>query len=508
MITKYKKSSLPAWIIVAALAAPGAAWAATGGPGTLAAADASSPVTSAGSQNDRYENIELFQKVLHFVEANYVDPVKNRDLIYGAIKGMLETLDPHSNFLPPDVFKDMKIDTSGRFGGLGIEIGMKDNVLTVVAPIEDTPAWKAGIKPNDRIVKIDGESTKGLTLTEAVAKMRGKKGSSVMLSIYREGWDKIRDVRVTRDVIKIASVKSELLEPGYGYVRLTNFSESAASDVRKAILKLQSRGKLKGLVFDLRMNPGGLLDQAVDVASLFIDHGVIVSTIGRNKDQKEVRYARPGEAFKDLQLAVLVNSSTASAAEIVAGALQDHNRAIIMGQPTFGKGSVQTVIELGPDIGLKLTIARYFTPSGHSIQDKGVQPDILLDDFDPKLLADARRKGDTFRERDLKGHLLNPEGERKPNGSYKKEELDALLKPGKGHLAKKGMDRGKSSPLNGSGSPGDDDDLAPQTINPREDYQVREALNYLKSYEIFRKLSSGDRPPASATKTASVGSGY
>jgi carboxyl-terminal processing protease len=454
------------------------------------------------SQQDRYQNFELFQKVLHFVEANYVDPVKNKDLIYGAIKGMLETLDPHSNFLPPDVFKDMKIDTTGKFGGLGIEIGMKDSILTVISPIEDTPAWKAGLKPNDRIVKIDNESTKGLTLVEAVSKMRGKSGTKVVLSVYRDGWEKIRDVPITRDVIKIQSVKSEPLETGYGYVRLTSFNESAAEDVKKAINALQKKGKLKGLVFDLRNNPGGLLDQAVDVSSLFIDNGVVVSTIGRNHDQKEVKYARKGDAFKDFPVAILVNSSTASAAEIVSGALQDHHRAIIMGQPTFGKGSVQTVIELGPDMGLKLTIARYYTPSGRSIQDKGVQPDVLLDEYDPKLLADAKRKGEVFRERDLKGHMMNPDGDegsavsseddttKTKASDYKKDELDSLTKMGKNKGGKK--DKG------GSSSADEDDDMSPTKMNPKEDYQVHEALNYLKSFDVFKKISQGDSAPTAA----------
>jgi carboxyl-terminal processing protease len=441
----------------------------------LTAAAASN--SSASSQADRYENLELFQKVLHFVEANYVDEVKNKDLVQGAIKGMLETLDPHSNFLPADVFKDMKIDTSGKFGGLGIEIGMKDNVLTVIAPIEDTPAWKAGLKPNDRIVKIAGESTKGMTLVEAVSKMRGKKGTPVTLTVYRDGWDKVKDVPVVRAEIKIQSVKSEELEPAYGYVRLTSFNESAAADVKKAIEKLQSKKKLQGLVFDMRTNPGGLLDQAVEVSSLFVDEGVIVSTIGRNRDQKEVKYARKGNAFKDFPVAILVNSSTASAAEIVAGALQDHHRAIIMGQPTFGKGSVQTVIELGQDMGLKLTIARYYTPSGRSIQEKGVMPDIALDDYDPKLLAEAKRKQDYTRERDLKSHLVNNDlRNEEKSDDFKPEELLTL--------GKKDKDGKK-----GKGS-ADDDEMSPLKFNAKEDYQVREAVNYLKSFDLYKKLAA------------------
>jgi carboxyl-terminal processing protease len=469
------------------------------------------PRPKAGDPADRYANLELFQSVLHYIEANYVEPVKNKDLIYGAIKGMMETLDPHSNFMTPEIFRDMKIDTSGKFGGLGIEIGMKDNVLTVISPIEDTPAWRAGIKPNDRIVKINGESTKGMTLIEAVSKMRGVRGSDVMLGIYREGFEQAKDIRVARDIIKIQAVKSEELEPLYGYVRLASFNESAAADVKKAINKLQAKHKLRGLVFDLRYNPGGLLDQAVDVSSLFYDSGVVVSTIGRNKDQKEIKYAHKGDTFKDFPVVVLVNSSTASAAEIVSGALQDNHRAIIMGQPTFGKGSVQTVIDLGNDLGLKLTIARYYTPSGRSIQEKGVQPDILLDDFDSKLLAEARKKGDVFRERDLKGHMVNTdtpevsddEDVKKPNApheAFKSEELKMLSKLGKsGDKSKSEKDKSKNPST-------EEDEMAPLKLNPKEDYQVGEALNYLKSFDVFKKLSDLPMPThtGAAESTASA----
>ena len=453
------------------------------------AASAISSSVSGSSKSDRYENLELFDRVLHFVEANYVDEVKNKALIEGAIKGMLETLDPHSNFLPPELYKDIEIDTKGKFGGLGIEIGMKDNILTILAPIEDTPAWKAGLKPMDRIVKINSESTKGMNLVEAVSKMRGKPKTDVTLSIYRDGFEKIKEIKITRDIIKIQSVKSEVLEPQYGYVRLTTFNENAGSDIKKAIEAMQKKNKLRGLVLDLRNNPGGLLDQAVEVTSLFIDEGAVVSTIGRNRDQKDVKYARKGLAFKEFPLAVLVNSSTASAAEIVAGALQDHHRAIVMGQATFGKGSVQTVIPLPPDMGLKLTIARYYTPSGRSIQEKGVQPDIVLEEFDPKLLAQAKVKYEPFREKDLKGHMVNTDEEtptEKPtNKYYKKEELESLNKDGK----KKQKDE-KSK---------DDDDMIPTRLNPKEDYQVKQALISLKSFDVYKK-NAGSEPPKYETE--------
>jgi carboxyl-terminal processing protease len=406
---------------------------------------------------EKYENIELFQKIYQFIQANYVDQVGDKQLIEGAIKGMMETLDPHSAFLNSEVYRDMKTDTSGRFGGLGIEIGMKNDSIVVVAPMEDTPAWRAGVKSGDRIVKINGESTKGLSLIEAVAKMRGKKGSSVGLTLQREGTDKPIDVKLARETIKIQSVKSENLGNGYGYVRLASFNEDAAKDVRRALERLEKDekgNKLRGLIFDLRMNPGGLLDQAVDVASIFMEEGTIVSTIGRDPNQKEVRYAKKGWARKDLPVAILVNSGSASASEIVAGALQDSKRAIVMGQPTFGKGSVQTVVDLGNDMGMKLTIARYYTPSGRSIQEKGIQPDILLEDYDPKILAQAKTRRDSFRERDLRRHLKNQEQEEK---------------------AAEAKEAAK-------------EDDAPTKFNPKEDDQVKQAVNYLKSFEFFKKV--------------------
>lgn len=416
----------------------------------------------------RYKNLELFQKVLHFIEKNYVDQVDHEQLIHGAIKGMMERLDPHSNFLPPEIYRDMRIDTSGKFGGLGIEIGIRDNVLTVITPIEDTPAWNAGIEPGDRIVKIDNTSTKGMTLSEAVAKMRGERGKAVIITVFRSGFKKAKDYKVVRAEIKIKSVKVAELESGYGYVKLNNFSENAAQEISGAIKKFEKGGiTLKGLVLDLRNNPGGLLDQAVDVSSLFVERGVVVSTVGRNRDQREVKHVRRGKARKDFPMVVLVSSSTASAAEIVAGALQDHNRAVIMGQPTFGKGSVQTVIELGGEMGLKLTIARFHTPSGRSIQEQGVEPDIILDQYDPSLLAKAKIKSDLLRERDLPGHITGKD--------YSSEELEILV-----------GDRAAPEPANVS----DGSDKKNKSSDPKKDFQVSEALNYLKSYYIFNRLKA------------------
>lgn len=415
-----------------------------------------SPTVTLSGNRSKYESLELFQKVLLYIQTNYVDQVKDKDLIEGAIKGMMDTLDPHSNFLTADSFKDMKNDTAGKFGGLGIEVGMKDNVLTVIAPMEDSPAWRAGVLPGDRIVRINGESTKGLNLIEAVAKMRGKKGSDIRLGMLRDGESKPKEIRLVRETIKIRAVRSENLDNGFGYVRLASFNEDAARDIKRALDKLEKHGKLKGLVLDLRMNPGGLLDQAVDVSSLFMDDGVIVSTIGRDRSQKEVRNARKGMARKDLPLAVLVNSGSASASEIVAGALQDNKRAIILGQQTFGKGSVQQVVDLGNDMGMKLTIARYYTPSGRSIQEKGVTPDIILEDYDPKLLNLAKKKTEIFRERDLRGHMTNPDL--------------------------------KISTTMNEDDEGDKKSTEPTKFNPKDDYQVQQAINYLKSFELYQKL--------------------
>ncbi len=447
------------------------------------AAAAPTPAPTVLNQNDRYKNLELFQKVLQFVEKNYVEEVHNDSLIHGAIKGMLETLDPHSNFLSAEVYRDMKIETTGHFGGIGVEVGIKDEILTVVSPMEDTPAWKAGIQPGDKIVKINGESTKGFTMTEAVVKMHGKDGSTVRLTIYRKGWSKFKDFTLKRETIKVKSVKSDLIEDGFGYIRLYSFNENAAKDVKKALDKLESKSPLKGLIFDLRTNPGGLLDQAVDVSSLFIDEGVVVSTIGRDPTQKDVRYAKKGQARKELALVVLVNSSTASAAEIVAAALQDHHRAMVLGDTTFGKGSVQTIIDLGQDMGLKLTIANYYTPSGSSIQEKGVIPDIQLDEYDPKLLAQARVKRESTREKDLRGHLANPQSNTPvattAHDEFTIQELKESKKPDGNAQSKPNLEEEEEE---------EDEDVPPIHLNPKEDYQVLQAMKYLKSFEVFKKI--------------------
>ncbi|HKX13074.1 MAG TPA: S41 family peptidase [bacterium] len=321
-----------------------------------------------------YRALDLFSKVLFIVEKDYVEPVDGQNLVYGAIKGMLGTLDPYTVFLTPDIYKELKVDTLGRFGGVGIEITLQKGVLTVVSPIEDTPAEKAGIKSGDRILKINGVSTKGMNLGDAVRRMRGGKNSKLTLTLWREGVSKPFDVTLKREQIKIKSVRSERLPQGIGYVRLISFQENTSEELEKTLQSLKVSGEMKGLIFDMRNNPGGLLEQAIDVSNLFLKQGTIVSTRGR-KGPIELRTANGDAPYPEVPMIVLLNKGSASASEIVAGALQDNKRAKVLGTSSFGKGSVQTVIDLGEDTGVKITIARYFTPSGKSIDGTGITPD-------------------------------------------------------------------------------------------------------------------------------------
>ena len=326
-----------------------------------------------------YKSLDIFSKVLFLVEKDYVETVDGENLVYGAIKGMLTTLDPYTVFLTPDIYKELKVDTIGRFGGVGIEITLQDGVLTVVTPIEDTPASRAGVKPGDRIVKINGTVTKGMNLGDAVRKMRGDKKSKVVLTLFRTDVPKPFDVTLTRETIKIRSVKSEWLPGDIAYLRLTGFQENTLEELQKAIDDIKSSGRnLRGIILDLRNNPGGLLDQAIDISDLFLSSGVIVSTRGRTA-KAEVHSANPDVEFANVPIVVLVNKGSASASEIVAGALQDNKRAKVLGATSFGKGSVQTVIDLGEGTGLKLTIAKYYVPSGHVIEGKGITPDFLVE---------------------------------------------------------------------------------------------------------------------------------
>jgi carboxyl-terminal processing protease len=359
----------------------------------------------AAVNRDAYEGLEAFTNVLAIVQKNYVEEVGTPKLVEGAINGMLNALDPHSAYLTPELYKELQVDTEGSFGGLGIEITVRDGILTVVSPIEDTPAYRAGIKAGDQIIKIEGELTKDMTLVEAVKKMRGPKGSKVQLSIRREGVQKFLDFSLMREVIKVRSVRARSLEKGYGYVRVAQFQDRTSIDLEEALTQLaKESGKVEGLVLDLRNNPGGLLSQAVKVSDLFLETGMIVYTEGRLDNQKQKYFAHPG-GYTEFPVVVLVNGGSASASEIVAGALQDHGRAVVLGTKTFGKGSVQTILPLESGAALRLTTAMYFTPGGRSIQVTGIEPDIKLENLTPTQVA--MREQREIREENLRGHFEN-----------------------------------------------------------------------------------------------------
>jgi carboxyl-terminal processing protease len=369
--------------------------------------------TAQAAATDTYRQLNLFGDVFERVRADYVEKPDDSKLIETAINGMLAGLDPHSSYMDPKSFKDMQVQTRGEFGGLGIEVTMEDGLIKVVAPIDETPAAKAGIMANDIIVKLDGEQVQGLTLNQAVEKMRGPVNTKIKLTIIRKGQDKPIEVSITRDIIHVRSVRSKVEGDDVGYIRLTQFNEQTTDGLKKAIADITakvSKDKLKGYILDLRNNPGGLLDQAISVSDAFMQKGEIVSTRGRNAEETQRFTARPGDLTKGKPVIVLINGGSASASEIVAGALQDHKRVTVIGTRSFGKGSVQTIIPLGSGNGaLRLTTARYFTPSGRSIQAKGIEPDIeVLQDLpdDIKAKTDTSTKG----EASLRGHLKGDSG--------------------------------------------------------------------------------------------------
>ncbi len=433
-----------------------------------------SPVSA--KTQDTYKNLETFSNVLSLIQKNYVEEVNTEKVIQGAIKGMLTTLDPHSSFMKPDDFKELQIETKGSFSGIGIEITIKDNMLTVVSPIEGTPAFKEGLKANDKIVKIEDEPTKDLTLMEAVKKLRGPKGTKVTISIHREGWHELKEVTIVRNVIPLISVKSKILEPGYGYIRINNFQAKTTTEFKKNLKQLEKEDKLKGLVFDLRNNPGGLLDQAVKISDIFIDSGMIVFTKGRIKEQNMEFKAHSNSKKYKFPIIVLVNEGSASASEIVAGALQDHKRAIILGAQTFGKGSVQTVIPMQDGSGLRLTTARYYTPSGRSIQATGITPDILVESkfLDEKDLEEAKKekKPHYLRESDLKHHITNGKEEKSKN-SDKIKDSDKTGTKDKESLREQEKNEKKA---------GIREEI-------ERDYQLKQALMLLKSLNIYQQLA-------------------
>ncbi len=423
---------------------------------------------SAAKEDDiPYENIKKFTDVLSLVQKYYVEPVDSKKLIYGAIKGMLGDLDPHSSFMPPEVFKEMQVETQGSFGGLGIEITIRDGVLTVVSPIEDTPAFKAGIKAGDRILKINDELSKNMTLMEAVRKMRGPKGTKITIWIMREGLSELQEVKIVRDIIKIASVKSKIPADGIGYIRLTQFQERTADDMIKKIDELKKNGPLKGLVLDLRNDPGGLLNQAVRVSDYFLKSGLIVYTDGRLKNQNMKYYAHDDGTEGDYPMVVLVNGGSASASEIVAGALQDHKRAVIMGTSSFGKGSVQTIIPLDDGAAIRLTTSLYYTPSGRSIQAKGIKPDIVVEEGLVVQKVDEKKSlFHQLKEKDLKGHFENHDKQKSADKVGDKTTGDQ-------GLLKKSLEK-TTSPQVGQ--------------EEKQDLQLQRAVELLQGWQVFRHL--------------------
>jgi len=399
-----------------------------------------------------YKSLKIFNEVLDIVEKNYVEEVKQKKLIEEAVNGMIKSLDPHSAYLTPDQYKELQVDTSGTFGGLGIVISMQNDQLTVVSPIEDTPAFKAGLKAGDRILKIDGQITKGMSIQDAVKKMRGPENTRVTLTILRKDMKEPKDFEITRAVIKIKSVKHNVYEDSIGYIRISAFQESTVDELRKALQQINGKSKdLKGIVVDVRNNPGGLLDQAVKASDAFLKSGTIVSTRGRAKAIESKFVARDDGSEPMCPIVVLVNEGTASASEILSGALQDNGRAIVLGMPTFGKGSVQTVIPLEDGSALKLTTAKYYTPKGRSIQAEGIKPDIVVE---PIRQAEGPETAEAqmLREKDLKGHIRG--------------DREAEQKPAEG----KGKEQGK-----------DKTDL-------QRDNQLKSAVDILKSWEVFKRI--------------------
>jgi carboxyl-terminal processing protease len=402
-------------------------------------------ITSVGAEVEIYEELKLFSEAISLVRKNYVEEVKPKELIYGSIKGMLGSLDPHSSFMTPEQYKEMQVDTKGEFGGVGIQIGIKEGMLTVIAPIEDTPAYKAGIKAGDKIIKINNEFTKDMSLQDAVSKMRGVPSSTVKITILREGWKETRDFTITREVIKIKSVRSKTLEDGIGYIKINQFQEQTSSDLAQAMDKLL-RENINSLVLDLRNNPGGLLNSAIDVSSQFLSSGKLVVFIKDKKGEKIEYRSNKSAGNSALPMVVLVNQGSASASEIVAGAFKDWNRAVIIGTQTFGKGSVQSVVPLTDGSALKLTTAKYYTPKGVSIQSTGITPDILV----KAEIKNGEKGRPVIREKDLERHLRNGED----------------------------MEEKPSEP----------EEVVPMEIDEKDDAQLQRAIDLLKTWKVFKEL--------------------
>jgi carboxyl-terminal processing protease len=388
----------------------------------MAAGQATAP-----QEQDFLGPLKRFSQVLDLVEDHYVRPVSREELINGAIEGMLQRLDPHSTFMNKDDFKEMQISTQGEFGGIGIEITLQNGRLTVISPIEDTPAYKAGMKAGDIILEIDGQPTQDITLVEAVKKIRGPKGTKVELTILHKGGNSPEKVSLVRDTIPIRSAKSETLEDGYLYLRLTRFNENTTEEMKKLIKKVGGKSALKGIILDLRNNPGGLLDQAVSVADTFLPAGTVVYIQGRDASSRKDFNAKTQAEDIDAPMVVLINAGSASASEIVAGALQDRDRALLLGEKTFGKATVQTVIPLSDESGIKLTTALYYTPKGRSIQAQGIEPDMVVP-FEAPREDDGKSSMNVVREEDLSGHIENLNGKGDAKAKDKNPEAAGMLK--------------------------------------------------------------------------------
>lgn len=435
------------------------------------------------------DDLRAFSEVFGKIKSDYVEPVTDKKLFSEAINGMLSGLDPHSAYLDTDAFKDLQVGTQGEFGGLGIEVGMEDGFVKVVSPIEDTPAFRSGIKSGDLIIKLDDTPIKGMTLNDAVKRMRGKPNTQITLTVLRKTEPKPLVITLTRAVIQIKSVKFKLAEPGYGYIRITQFQEHTGEDLAKAIdtLYKENKAPLKGMVLDLRNDPGGLLNSAVAVSAAFLQpNALVVYTEGRSEDAKmkltasKENYLRGAQddflkhlpaSIKNIPLITLMNGGSASASEIVAGALQDHKRSIVMGTQSFGKGSVQTVLPLGNGTAIKLTTARYFTPSGRSIQAKGITPDIIVEEA--TINGESKELSLNLREADLERHLSN---------GLKDDSKSAtpVATP-----AAKPVEPPKTKPTKGKG--GADEKIDPTEVISKNDYQLNQALNLLKGLQILQK---------------------
>ena len=424
------------------------------------------------NNEETYKGLKLFSDVIELVQKNYVDDVDTQKMIEAAIQGMVRSLDPHSALLPPDALKELQIDTHGEFTGIGIHVTMRNNLVTVISPIEGTPAYRAGVKAGDKIVKVDGKPTEDLR--DAVKRMRGPKGTTVVITIIREGATEPLEFTLVRDVIPIYSVKAELLKPGYGYVWITNFRENTTGDLIEALEAMEKGATpLKGLIMDLRDNPGGILNQAIDVSDLFLEAGEILSIKGREGQHTKVFQAHPDDVKREYPIVVLINGGSASASEIVAGALQDHKRALILGTTSFGKGSVQTVENLRDGYGLKFTIARYYTPSGRSIQAKGVEPDVFVPQ---RTLSDSDITADRMvKEKDLKNHLDAEPMDELDEPTMRPDESEKAPEAPEDPPALKRF-KSKHSPL-------DRESLM-------NDNQVLRALDILISYDIFKNLNN------------------